>query len=57
MQNRDKYQHSLEVLIVKDLLPVWEKYFRLSGDPKPELDPLLISTIKKKIPQLFKPKQ
>ena len=57
MQKTQQYQRELEMLIVKHLLPVYDKYYKLTGDPKPELDIVLLSIVKKRVPVLFKPKE
>lgn len=57
MNVENEYVRKLEELISEKLLPVYDKYYELIEQPKPELDVLVISKLDRKIPALFKPKQ
>lgn len=55
MNFNDQYIRQLEDLIANKLLPVYDKYYSMINQPKPELDVLIVSRISNKIPALFKP--
>ena len=52
-----EYVQSLEQVITDKLLPVYNLYYELTKLPKPDLDVLIISNLRKKqVPKLFLPK-
>jgi hypothetical protein len=56
MSADQEYIAQLESLIVTELLPVREKYYKLLGKPAPDLGLSLEFKLRQKIPALFKPK-
>ena len=53
MKDKDLYIQELEKLIRSELLPIYNKYFEMTGDPKPTLNvPILESN--KKLPLLLR---
>lgn len=56
MSADQEYIAQLENLIVTELLPVREKYYKLLGKTPPELGLSFEFKLRQKIPALFKPK-
>lgn len=56
MSADQEYIAQLESLIVTELLPVREKYYKLLGKPAPDLGLSLEFKLRQKTPALFKPK-
>lgn len=55
MSSTQDYIAQLESLIVNELLPVREKYYKLLGKTPPELKLSLEFKLRQKVPALFKP--
>lgn len=53
MDRRDKYIRQLEKVISEELLPVYNKYYNLIDEPRPDLD-IPISLKPKEIPALLR---
>lgn len=52
MQHDPNYVKGLEELVLK-LLPVYDRYYDLTGAPKPPLESQVIKSVVKKTPALF----
>lgn len=56
MSQDQTYIAELENLILTELLPVREKYYRLLGETPPQLDLSFEFKVRQRTPALFKPK-
>lgn len=51
-----QYINQLEQLILEKLLPIYSKYYKITGQTEPELDELRPLKAKKQVPALLKKK-
>ena len=56
MSETQQYIQELENLIVSELLPIRQQYYKLLGKTPPELPLSFEFKLRQKIPALFKPK-
>lgn len=56
MSSNQEYIAQLESLIVNELLPVREKYYKLLGKTPPDLGLSFEFKLRQRVPALFKPK-
>ena len=56
MSSDQTYIAELEKLILTELIPVREKYYRLLGETPPQLDLSFEFKVRQRTPALFRPK-
>lgn len=57
MSSNQDYIRELENLILTQLLPVHDKYYRLLGETPPDLNLSFEFKLRQRVPALFKPKK
>jgi hypothetical protein len=57
MSSNQEYVAQLEELILTQLLPIRNKYYRLLGETPPELNLTFEFKLRQRVPALFQPKK